>query len=58
MRGNADPTFMDRMNGVVICLTTTCLYYALKAWSTGIFVQPADFTMATAGGEIEIRDSE
>jgi len=55
MRGNADPTFMERMNGIVLCLATACLYHALKAWSTGAFIQPPDFNMATAGGEFEIR---
>ena len=58
MRGNADPTFMERINGIVLCLTAACLYHALKAWSTGTFVQPPDFTMATAGGEFGIHNFE
>lgn len=57
MRGNADPTFMDRINGIVLCLATACLYHALKAWNTGTFVQAPDFTLATAGGRFKIHIS-
>ncbi|KAG0633526.1 hypothetical protein HOY80DRAFT_1063432 [Tuber brumale] len=48
MRGRTDKSFLSRINGVLICLTVACIYHALKAWSTGTFVQPSDFSALTA----------
>ncbi|KAG0643954.1 hypothetical protein HOY80DRAFT_1084255 [Tuber brumale] len=48
MRGRTDKSFLGRISGVLICLTAACIYHALKAWSTGTFVQPADFSALTA----------
>ncbi|KAG0644871.1 hypothetical protein HOY80DRAFT_1068226 [Tuber brumale] len=48
MQGRTDKSFLSRINGVLICLTAACIYHALKAWSTGTFVQPSDFSALTA----------
>ncbi|KAG0644731.1 hypothetical protein HOY80DRAFT_1027762 [Tuber brumale] len=48
MRGLTDKSFLGRINGVLICLTAAGIYQALKAWSTGTFVQPSDFPALTA----------
>ncbi|KAG0640121.1 hypothetical protein HOY80DRAFT_1043105 [Tuber brumale] len=48
MRKRTDKSFLGRINGVLICLTAACIYHALKAWSTGTFVQPSDFSALTA----------
>ncbi|KAG0644305.1 hypothetical protein HOY80DRAFT_1030152 [Tuber brumale] len=47
-RGRTDKYFLGRINSVLICLTAACIYHALKAWSTGTFVQPSDFPALTA----------
>ena len=56
MHGQYDKTFLGRLNETLLCLTTACLYHALKAWSTGAFVQPADFSMGTANSKHEMGD--
>ena len=48
MRGRTDKTFLNRTNYVLICLTTACMYHSLKAWSSGSFIQPPDFSVLTA----------
>ncbi|KAG0132535.1 hypothetical protein HOY82DRAFT_606578 [Tuber indicum] len=47
MRGRSDKTFLKRMNDVLIYLTTACMYHALKASSSGSFVQYPDFWALT-----------
>lgn len=34
MRGNRDPEFLDRINGVFICFVVTAIRHCLKAWKT------------------------
>ncbi|KAG0641326.1 hypothetical protein HOY80DRAFT_999417 [Tuber brumale] len=48
MRGRTDKSFLRQINGILICLTAAGIYPALKAWSTGTFVQPSDFSALTA----------
>ncbi|KAG0124271.1 hypothetical protein HOY82DRAFT_618026 [Tuber indicum] len=48
MRGRTDNMFLKWRNDVLICLTTACMYHALKAWSSGSLVQSPDFSALTA----------
>ncbi|RPB20013.1 hypothetical protein L211DRAFT_852720 [Terfezia boudieri ATCC MYA-4762] len=40
MRGNYDENFFDSINEVFICLVTSAMCHCLKAWTTGIYVEP------------------
>jgi len=44
MRGRVDSSFISSINKEFICLITTALYYSLKAWDTGIYEDPIDFS--------------
>jgi hypothetical protein len=46
-RGNVDPTFIDNINKVFICLTATCLHHALEPWATGVYIPPKQFCEKT-----------
>lgn len=35
MKGNRDPEFLDKINGVFICFVATAMRHCLKAWRTG-----------------------
>ncbi|KAF8415550.1 hypothetical protein BGX38DRAFT_1281256 [Terfezia claveryi] len=35
MKGNRDPGFLDKINGIFICFVTSAIHYSLKAWKTG-----------------------
>ncbi|KAF8415057.1 hypothetical protein BGX38DRAFT_1147765 [Terfezia claveryi] len=35
MKGNRDPGFLDRINGVFICFVASAMHHSLKAWKTG-----------------------
>ncbi|RPB19933.1 hypothetical protein L211DRAFT_852803 [Terfezia boudieri ATCC MYA-4762] len=35
MKGNRDPSFLDRINGVFICFVALAMRHSLKAWRTG-----------------------
>ncbi|KAF8428826.1 hypothetical protein BGX38DRAFT_1334659 [Terfezia claveryi] len=37
MKGNRDPGFLDRINGVFICFVASAMRHSLKAWKTGDF---------------------
>lgn len=41
MRGNIDDTFFDSINEVFICLVCSAMRHCLKAWRTGVYVEPA-----------------
>ncbi|KAF8433171.1 hypothetical protein BGX38DRAFT_1146201 [Terfezia claveryi] len=40
MRGNFDATFFDSINEVFICLVASAMRHCLKAWTTGVYVEP------------------
>jgi hypothetical protein len=46
-RGNVDPTFINNINKVFVCLTATCLQHALEPWATGVYVPPKQFCEKT-----------
>ena len=48
MKGNKDPTFLNKINGVFICFVTAALGHCLKAWKTGKYVVGPDFKLETA----------
>ncbi|RPB28143.1 hypothetical protein L211DRAFT_778723 [Terfezia boudieri ATCC MYA-4762] len=35
MKGNRDPSFLDRINGVFICFVASAMRHGLKVWRTG-----------------------
>ncbi|RPB18716.1 hypothetical protein L211DRAFT_853865 [Terfezia boudieri ATCC MYA-4762] len=35
MKGNRDPSFLDRINGVFICFVASAMRHSLKVWRTG-----------------------
>ncbi|KAF8417017.1 hypothetical protein BGX38DRAFT_1280801 [Terfezia claveryi] len=40
MRGNFNETFFDSINEVFICLVTSAMRHCLKAWTTGVYMEP------------------
>ncbi|KAF8414789.1 hypothetical protein BGX38DRAFT_1281675 [Terfezia claveryi] len=40
MRGNFDETFFDLINEVFISLVASAMHHCLKAWMTGVYVEP------------------
>ncbi|KAF8415964.1 hypothetical protein BGX38DRAFT_1314649 [Terfezia claveryi] len=43
-RGNCDESFFDAINEVCICLVTSAMRHCLKAWMTGVYVEPPSAT--------------
>ncbi|KAF8415578.1 hypothetical protein BGX38DRAFT_1281248 [Terfezia claveryi] len=43
-RGNCDESFFDAINEVFICLVTSAMRHCLKAWMTGVYVEPPSAT--------------
>ncbi|RPB21400.1 hypothetical protein L211DRAFT_790583 [Terfezia boudieri ATCC MYA-4762] len=35
MKGNRDPSFLDRINGIFICFVASAMCHSLKAWRMG-----------------------
>lgn len=52
MRGNTDDTFFESINPVFICLVASALRHCLKAWTTGVYVEPPDFKYETAKSKL------
>ena len=48
MKGNRDPEFLERINGVFICLVATTIRHCLKMWRTGEYLDGPDFKYETA----------
>lgn len=49
MRGIAEPDFLGRINGTMICLTRAILCHTLRAWQTGVYKDPGDFKPESVG---------
>ena len=47
-----DEGFLGRIDGPFICLTAAILYYSLRGWRTGDFVDNVPFTRANGGGKM------
>src|SRR5688572_11673977 len=45
MCGQADKTFLCRINGVLLCLTSSCMYHASKTWCTEVYIQHSEFSI-------------
>ena len=43
--GSWDKTLLNCFNDILICLTMACIYPALKAWSSGSYNEPSDFSV-------------
>jgi len=59
MRGHFDDTFFDSINEVFICLVTSAMRHCLKAWTTGVYVEPgrnADFKYETTASKYHTSD--
>ena len=54
MRGIAEPDFLGRINGTMICLTCAILCHTLRAWRNGAYKDPGDFKPEAVGGESPI----
>ena len=48
MRGNQDPLFLDKINGVFICFVAAAIGHCLRSWRTGEYVIGPDFKYETA----------
>ena len=54
MRCNFDDIFFDSINEVFICLVTSAMRHCLKAWTTGVYVDPgksAEFKYETTASK-------
>jgi len=49
--GITDEGFLDKIDGLFICLTATILSHSLRCWRTGICIDNVAFTRATSGGK-------
>ena len=57
MSGSADPEFIGMIDGTFICFTSAVLCHTLRAWRTGIYIDPKDFKYDTAIGTNHIQYS-
>jgi len=48
--GMLDPEFINRVNGMMVCLTCAILYHQLRAYPLGVYLDPPDFKPDTVGG--------
>jgi len=46
-----DEGFLDKIDGLFICLTAAILCHSLRYWQTGISIDNVAFTRATSGGK-------
>ncbi|KAL0630998.1 hypothetical protein Q9L58_010151 [Maublancomyces gigas] len=44
MLGNKDPEFLERINLTFVCLVTAGIWHGIRAWRTGTYIKPKDFT--------------
>jgi len=51
MRGIAEPDFLGRINGTMVCLTCAIHCHTLRAWQTGIYLQTCVFKPDAVAGE-------
>ena len=51
MRGIAEPDFLGRINGTLVCLTCAILCHTLRAWQTGIYLEICVFKPDAVAGE-------
>ena len=48
-----EPDFLGRINSTMICLTCAILCHTLRAWQTGVFVEPCELKPDAVGGQLE-----
>jgi len=51
MRGIAEPDFLGRINGTMVCLTCAILCHTLRAWQTGIYLETCVLKPDAVAGE-------
>jgi len=49
--GIAEPDFLGRINGTMVCLTCAILCHTLRAWQTGIYLETWVFKPDVVAGE-------
>ena len=54
IRGIAEPDFLGRINGMMICLTCAILCYTLWACKNAVYKDQGDFKPEVVGGESPI----
>jgi hypothetical protein len=54
MRGSIDREFMSMINGTLVCLASAIICHTLRAWQTGVYLEPKDFKRETSLGMFEI----
>jgi len=52
MKGLTDEGFLDKIDGLFICLTAAILTHSQRCWRNGIFIDNVTFTQASSGGKI------
>jgi len=60
MRGHFDDTFFDSINEVFICLVTSAMRHSVKAWTTGVYIEPgrnANFKYETTASKYHTSDA-
>ena len=51
IRGIAEPDFLGRINGTMVCLTCAMLCHTRRAWQTRIYLATSVFKPDTVAGE-------
>jgi len=51
MHGIAEPDFLGRINGTMVCLTCAIHCHTLRAWQTGIYLETCVFKPDAVAGE-------
>jgi hypothetical protein len=54
MRGSIDREFMGMINGTLVCLTSAIICHTLRAWQTGVYLEPKDFKRETSLGMLRV----
>ena len=53
MCGIVDPAFLERINGIMICLTCAIICHTLRASQTGVYKDQGKFKPEAAGDDPE-----
>jgi len=56
MRGSVDKDFKEKINGRFLCLISAAICHTLRAWQTGVYVEPRDFKRETSLGMLKVPD--
>jgi len=51
MFGIAEPDFLGRINGIMVCFTCATLCHTLREWQIGVHLETCDFKPKAVAGE-------